>query len=159
MNVMWKITGKYCLMLRITATACFCTSADYYKAQGNLAEIRISVEGIRSHKGRLLLAIYHNEKNFKNNQNPVAAVQRMVFAEKSEIVFRGRFSPGNFAIVVLHDEDNDGKLKSSQGGIPLEGFGFSNNPALSRGKPGWDDTRFSVTGKSHAETIKLVYLD
>ena len=136
-----------------------CRSGAHYRSGGEISEIRIKVEGIRSQKGRLMLAMYHNEDNFLKNLRPAGAIQRMIFGNSIEVVFKGAFSPGEFAIALFHDEDGNGAMKSSSGGIPLEGFGFSNNPSLSRGKPGWKDTKFQVNGSKHFEVIRLTYID
>ncbi|MDH5654738.1 MAG: DUF2141 domain-containing protein [Spirochaetia bacterium] len=136
-----------------------CRSAEHYKSKGETTEIRIKVDGIRSKNGKLMLAMYHDENNFTKNLRPAAAVQRMIFGKSTDVVFKGAFSPGEFSIAVFHDEDGDGTMKTSSGGIPLEGFGFSGNPPLSRGKPGWKETKFTVESGSHSETIQMIYID
>ncbi|MET0808503.1 MAG: DUF2141 domain-containing protein, partial [Pseudoxanthomonas sp.] len=42
-----------------------------------------------------------------------------------------------------HDENGNGKLDTNVMGMPLEGYGFSNNPQVMR-KPTWDEARFTV---------------
>ena len=46
-------------------------------------------------------------------------------------------SPGNYAIAVLHDENNDRQANRNFLGLPTEGFGFSRNPAIGVSAPGF----------------------
>jgi uncharacterized protein (DUF2141 family) len=44
--------------------------------------------------------------------------------------FLSNLKVGNYALTALHDMSNDGKLHVGIMGIPKDGFGFSNNPAI-----------------------------
>ena len=154
----FKILLTALLLSGILSAAVSCRSGEIYKSRGTFSEIRITVEGLRSQKGKLMVAMFHTEENFNKNTNPAAAVMKMIFSNSEEAVFIGAFTPGEFAVVVFHDEDGNGQLKMNPAGIPLEGFGFSNNPTLERGKPGWKATKFNVTESMHKESIKLLYI-
>ena len=45
--------------------------------------------------------------------------------------------------MITHDENGNGKLDTNVVGMPLEGYGFSNNPQVMR-KPTWDEARFEI---------------
>ena len=51
--------------------------------------------------------------------------------------------PGQYSAMVIHDENDNGKLDSNIIGIPTEAYGFSNNPRVMR-KPSFDETRFEL---------------
>ena len=65
-------------------------------------------------------------------------------------------APGRYALLVIHDENRNGKLDTMLG-VPREGFGFSRNPALRMGPPRYGDVQFAVAG-SGRQAIKLKYL-
>ena len=56
--------------------------------------------------------------------------------------------------MITHDENGNGKLDTNITGMPLEGYGFSNNPQVMR-KPTWDEARFTVTGSDLAIDVQL----
>lgn len=65
---------------------------------------------------------------------------------------------GSYALVVLHDENMNGKLDTNWLGIPKEGYGFSNNakPAAFHA-PSFSDASFVYDGKTLDLTITLRY--
>ena len=52
-------------------------------------------------------------------------------------------APGDYSLLVIHDENRNGKLDKMLG-MPREGFGFSRNPAIRMGPPRYGDVRFAV---------------
>jgi len=51
---------------------------------------------------------------------------------------------GEYAVVVVHDANDDGKLDSGFLGFGGEGYGFSNNAKSSFGRPGFEDAKITV---------------
>jgi uncharacterized protein (DUF2141 family) len=64
---------------------------------------------------------------------------------------------GVYALVVIHDEDSNGKLNTNWLGIPTEGYGFSNNAKGLLGPPKFPAASFSYDGRSVDLTISLHY--
>jgi len=62
-----------------------------------------------------------------------------------EITFPG-LSAGDYAVVVLHDENGNKKLDRGLLGIPIEQWGMSNNPSYSLSAPSFDSARFRLEG-------------
>jgi uncharacterized protein (DUF2141 family) len=73
----------------------------------------------------------------------------------SEIVFVG-IPPGIYAVSAFHDESMNGKLDKNVVGIPKKGYAASNNPKKKMGRPGFEETSFSMKGDQSVE-IKLIY--
>jgi uncharacterized protein (DUF2141 family) len=64
-----------------------------------------------------------------------------------------KLAPGYYAVVILHDEDEDGKMNTSFK-IPTEGYGSSNNPNAYCA-PRFDECRFIITGASETRQIEI----
>jgi len=64
---------------------------------------------------------------------------------------------GTYALVVLHDENMDGKLDANWLGIPSEGYGFSNDAKAPFSAPSFSDAAFAYDGQKLELTIKLRY--
>src|SRR5690242_8487945 len=86
------------------------------------AELRISIDGIRSVKGTVLIGLYDSpetyryaikaagEEGFLNDPQRFAAVAlRANAALKSSVVF-SNLQPGRYAVIAFHDENSNGKL-------------------------------------------------
>ena len=65
--------------------------------------------------------------------------------------------PGTYGVAVLHDQNNNGKLDFNDVGMPLEGYGHSNNPAKREGPPRFDETKFTLTEPTTSIEIQLIY--
>ncbi len=66
-------------------------------------------------------------------------------------------APGIYALSVIHDENNDGRLNRFMA-IPREGFGFSRNPRIRMGPPRFDEVRFQVSGGVVRQAVQMRYL-
>ncbi len=54
--------------------------------------------------------------------------------------------PGAYAIMVLHDENENNRM-DFENGMPQENYGMSNNP-LYYGPPNFSEAKFEVTNKN-----------
>ena len=122
----------------------------------------VTVEGLRSHKGVVAVNVFKGEKGFPGDDSRAHAKQIVPITEGAKTVTL-RFAnlpPGDFAVVLLHDENQNGKMDTGIFGIPREGFGASNNPKVRTGPPRFSDASFVVAeGESeHHLSIKTVYM-
>ena len=70
--------------------------------------------------------IYDSKDSFLKEDEAVEAVRKKV--NKGEVIVPlTKIHEGQIAIVVYHDEDGDGELKTGLFWRPKEGFAFSNN--------------------------------
>ncbi|MCB1303613.1 MAG: DUF2141 domain-containing protein [Leptospiraceae bacterium] len=61
---------------------------------------------------------------------------------------------GDYALSVLHDENENRKMDKNLISMPKEGFGFSNNPQTGLRVPDFEESRFSFPG----DTDKHIYI-
>ncbi len=103
------------------------------------AELRVTVEGIRSAQGTVLIGLYDSPESFErageapdkedfliDPERFGAVALRANAAMKSAVVF-SNLEPGRYAAIAFHDENNNGKLDKNFWGVPTEPYGFSNN--------------------------------
>lgn len=72
-----------------------------------------------------------------------------------EITVELRLPPGEYALSVWHDTDDDGKLARNFVGLPKEPAGLSNNVRPRFGPPRFRDARFTVGDTPVEQRIKL----
>jgi uncharacterized protein (DUF2141 family) len=65
---------------------------------------------------------------------------------------------GEYAAIVIHDENSNGVLDKNFLGIPREGYGASNNVRPAMSAPGYKESAFKVTvGAPTTISIKMGY--
>ena len=117
------------------------------------SELEVTFNQLRSSKGMIRLCVTANPKSFPGCAKDAHAITRSVPAGEHVIRVQG-LVPGTYALSVIHDENGNGKLDSNMIGMPVEAYGFSNNPNVMR-KPTWDEARFEVGVQDAAIAITL----
>ena len=91
-----------------------------------LAHGTILIKNVEHDEGFIDVKIYTNEETFLKEELAYEAVRKK--AVKGEtIIPLSKIHEGKIAIVVYHDEDSNGELKTGLFWRPKEGFAFSNN--------------------------------
>jgi uncharacterized protein (DUF2141 family) len=117
-------------------------------------ELIVKVEGVRSVEGTVFVAVYDTEERYKSKD--AAWLFDSPVSGKGEVLISGSVLPGNYALAVFHDRNNNGALDTNWLGIPSEGFGFSNNAMGRFGPPSFADCLIHVPDdKSVTVSIQL----
>ena len=86
----------------------------------------VIIPNVEHNKGYIDIKIYDSKESFLKENEAVEAVRKKVNKGKV-VVPLTKIHEGQIAIVVYHDEDGDGELKTGLFWRPKEGFAFSNN--------------------------------
>jgi uncharacterized protein (DUF2141 family) len=120
-------------------------------------ELTVTVTDVRVTKGTLRVAVVNSEAGWNNQEKPVA-FEQVVVTDKAitdkAVVVRFKLPAGSYGVQVMHDENDNGKLDTNVMGIPVEGYGFSNNPVVMR-RAYFSEAKFDVTDAPSAITVKL----
>ena len=117
------------------------------------ADLRVKVVGITAQKGTISMAVMDSDAAWTGKGKPVTGRHAKATADSLELVFPD-LAPGKYAIRLMHDENDNGKLDTNLVGMPVEGYGFSNNPQVMR-KPTFDEARVDVPAAGTAIDITL----
>lgn len=116
-------------------------------------ELTVNLQGIRAQGGLLKVAVVDSQDAWDGKAAPVQVDGAPPRGEAATFTFKD-LKPGSYAVMITHDENGNGKLDTNAIGMPLEGYGFSNNPRVMR-KPTWDEARFEVTSTDAAIAVEL----
>ena len=119
-------------------------------------ELTVTVTNIKSSEGKIRVAVT-TEENFLQNTNLTAATEKQASESeggKLSVTF-DEIANGEYAVQVLHDENENGKMDRNMMRMPKEPFGFSNDAPIRMGPPKWDDAKIEVTDKPLAIDITL----
>jgi uncharacterized protein (DUF2141 family) len=123
-----------------------------------VGEVALEVGQLRNRRGELLVAVFRSPEGFPDGRHAFRQARIPASAPSLRHGFPG-LPPGEYAILVIHDEDRDGGLDTSFLGIPTEGYGASRNHLPRFGAPTWTKNRFTVAaGQVTPVTIRLRYL-
>ncbi len=85
----------------------------------------VIIPNVEHNKGYIDIKIYDSKDSFLKEDEAVEAVRKKVNKGKV-VVPLTKIHEGQIAIVIYHDEDGDGELKTGLFWRPKEGFAFSN---------------------------------
>jgi len=114
----------------------------------------ILISGVKHSDGYIDVKIYTDKENFLKEELAIETIRKK--ATKGEtFVPLSKLHEGTVAVVVYHDEDNNGELKTGFFWRPKEGFAFSNN-YVPKGPPKFNKAAIELV---HGQTviIKLNY--
>ena len=86
----------------------------------------IIISGVEHNKGYIDVKIYTNKESFLKEELAAEIIRKKASKDQT-VVPLSKVHEGAIAIVVYHDEDSNGELKTGLFWRPKEGFAFSNN--------------------------------
>jgi uncharacterized protein (DUF2141 family) len=122
------------------------------------ATLNIRVTNVRSEDGHVLLLVFNDASGFPNVSEK-AVHRARIRAHKGRVSHSvPGLAPGQYAITVVHDENDNKKLDKNLFGIPKEGWGTSRNPRPRTRAPRWSESSFTLdAGADKAVAISLLY--
>jgi uncharacterized protein (DUF2141 family) len=117
------------------------------------ATLTVTATGLTPQQGQIFVSLFDGEKQYL--EKSLMRLNEPVGESGSlDVSFEG-LAPGDYAVSVFYDEDNDGELDTGLFRIPKERVGFSNNARGKFGPAKWKHTKFRVDQDTHI-TIRLV---
>ncbi|WP_179346184.1 DUF2141 domain-containing protein [Winogradskyella ursingii] len=102
--------------------------------------ITVTVENIKNDNGKASFAL-HTVDTFMKGAGIMNAESEI--KDGKVVVTFENVKPGDYAIMGMHDENENGRMDFEDNGMPKEGYGMSNN-VMSFGPPQYGDAKFTV---------------
>lgn len=115
---------------------------------GNINAIVSNVNGT---EGKVRFGLYTAETFMKTNPEYYANVE---IEDGKAIANFENIPSGTYAILVMHDRNDNGKMDFDANGMPLESYGSTGN-ALSYGPPVWEESKFDFDGTDKKLEIRF----
>lgn len=122
-------------------------------ATAQAGELTVVLHDVRAQTGLIKVALVDSQAGWDGQAAPVQATGASPSGGQATFVFKD-LKPGAYAVLITHDENGNGQLDTNAMGMPLEGYGFSNNPRVMR-KPTWDEARFDLAGATASIDVSL----
>jgi uncharacterized protein (DUF2141 family) len=122
------------------------------------ADLRVSVDAVKNDTGTIMVALHapRGVEPFPAETGMVAAQWRHAAAGAIEFVFAD-LPPGRYAVAVFHDENGNTELDANAVGIPLEGYGFSEEATGNFGPPSFDQAAVEIGDDDQTTAVVLAY--
>lgn len=113
--------------------------------------ITVTIENITNNNGNVILGL-HTKNTFMKGQG-IASAQSKIVDGKIAVTFEN-VDPGTYAIMALHDENENKRMDYQDNGMPKEAYGVSNNP-MSYGPPQYATAKFDL--KEDDLELKIIF--
>jgi uncharacterized protein (DUF2141 family) len=119
--------------------------------------IHVHVHGIRNVQGTVKVVLYGpNPQDFLVKGKKTDR-EREPAEEGSMTLCVAAPDKGRYAVVVYHDENDNHKFHRNWIGLPIEGFGVSNDPTLFLAPPNFEEAAFEVNGDLTNVEVEIKY--
>ena len=106
-------------------------------------ELTVTVTGIEGDKGEILIGVYNRDGSFADISKYYKKEKLTIDGENISTTFK-ELPKGVYAVAIIHDENKNGKIDKNFLGMPIEGYGFSNNiRPMFRGAT-FDESKFEL---------------
>jgi len=140
-------------MKTLTLIIALVLSVNFSNSQDNktLRNITVTIENIVNNNGKVVLGL-HTEDTFMKGQGIVNAESEIVDG-KITVTFEN-VEAGTYAIMALHDENENKRMDFQENGMPKESYGMSNNP-VNYGPPQYSTSKFEL--KEEDLDLKIIF--
>jgi len=122
----------------------------HWSVQGQSNTLTVHVSGFSS-DGLAYILLYEEGQDFGSKSG---VIQKGLIKNQSVSFTYFGVEKGKYALMVFHDQNENGKLDTNFLGMPKEGVGNSNNH---RGIPSFRKCQFEISGDKEI-SISMVYL-
>lgn len=128
------------------------------KIAGAQSRIMVEIRNFRTETGICIICLYDNAGAFSGKGEPLRILRIPVSNKGVSAVFED-IPAGTYAISVIHDANSNNRFDTNFIGIPVEGYGASQNKLPFAAAPRFDENKFSVHASADAAiNIRLRYL-
>ena len=124
----------------------------------NTYSLVVDVSELRNSKGILQVALYNKDGSIPDEhyRNYFRLVRKEIYEGSAKLIFTD-LPEGKYAVNVLHDENNNGKIDKGLI-LPEEGIGFSNYQSIGlRNKPSFEKASFDLFADKSI-IVKIIYM-
>jgi len=124
----------------------------------NKGTLNVQINKLRNTKGHVLVSLYNKAEGFPRNKKVIFRTEKVkVITGRSVTVSFRKIPYGNYAVAVLHDENQSGDMDYRFFGIPKEGYCFSNNAVPFLSPPSFDQAKFRLNRSEKIIKLNMRY--
>ncbi|MCA2976775.1 MAG: DUF2141 domain-containing protein [Myxococcaceae bacterium] len=119
------------------------------------SSLTVRIDKVKSDRGPVFCDLFNAADGFPG-PSPIIGGTVELDARDEPVCRWSGLPAGDYAVSVIQDENANGSLDTNVLGVPLEGYGVSNNVVPSTTAPRWSDARLTIDGtQSITITVQL----
>jgi uncharacterized protein (DUF2141 family) len=118
--------------------------------------LTVRINGLSNDRGSVAVALFASADAFPDQKRALAGQLAKIEKGRAAVRFAG-LRPGTYAVAVLHDENQNSKMDFNFLGMPLEGYGFSNDASAPFGPPSFKAAAFELTPRDSFIPVRMRY--
>ena len=123
-----------------------------------VGDITVVITKVRSTDGKILISLYDKAEGFPKDRSAIIRAAAVPPDASGQVTTVFEDLPhGDYAIAVLHDEDNSRGMTFGRFHLPKEGYCFSNNVKVRFKAPKFKKTKFTLDGDGVTQTLRMRY--
>jgi uncharacterized protein (DUF2141 family) len=130
-------------LLFVSILASFFLASFFIAEPVSAARIIVTVDGLHSARGKVVIGLYSNPREFLNGDHCDAFYKVRASLAPITVMF-DNLSPGPYAVGAHHDENGNDRLDTNVLGLPIEGYALSNGVRAVFSKPEFYQAAFTV---------------
>jgi uncharacterized protein (DUF2141 family) len=116
------------------------------------ADLTVEIKGLTSANGKVLIALYDKADGWMKQGLKMGRTA----AQKDGVTYEFKdLPPGEYALSIHHDENDNGKFDTNLVGMPIEPYGFSNDAMGNFGPPTFEQAKFKLDTDKKTVTLNL----
>jgi len=123
--------------------------------QASLGRLELVIEGFPDDRGVARIQLARGEAEYESGKTSFRQADAPITGGRARWTFEG-LPPGDFAIRVFHDANDNGKLDTNWMKVPKEFYGFSNDPPRRLGPARYEDASFQISSETRRLEIHLL---
>jgi uncharacterized protein (DUF2141 family) len=126
-------------------------------SQPSTSTLELEIGEFRNTKGHVLISVFDNSDDFPENEKNAVVNKKVKVTQKQHTIVIEDLPQGEYAIVFLHDENDNEEMDTNFVGAPEEGYGASNDAVNTFSAPKYKDAKFLLEGKNKSLKLKIFY--
>ena len=118
--------------------------------------LRVELTGLAEAEGNLYIAVYDSDDTWLGDETVMQQQVVIADARDGELVSSElQLPPGDYALSIFHDTNDNGELDTNFIGIPKEPVALSNNARPKFGPPKYKDAVFTLGSEAAVQRISM----
>jgi len=135
----------------------FLALVSFFAPNPDKGKVIVHITDIRSSDGVIAITIFKGGEGFPEDEKKAYKKLIVPISGGKAIAVFDDLPYGEYGVIYMHDENNNGKMDFNFIHIPKEGYGASNNAKASFGPPKYEDAKIILKQSTMQITVKTTY--
>ena len=126
-------------------------------AQPATSTLELEISEFRNTDGHVLVSVFDNANDYPTEGEKAVVNKKVKITAKTHVVTIEDLPQGEYAVVFLHDENDNEEMDTNFVGAPEEGYGASNDAVNTFSAPKYEEAKFLLEGEKKSLKLKIFY--